>query len=514
MSGSDRVGFDNGDVLYMLMPDRFSRGRRGNGAFRQMRDGQCDRRRPQLRHGGDLEGIRRHLDYFCDLGVTALWLTPVLENDSPARGDSGEVSTYHGYAVTDFYRVDPRLGSNDDYCRLVSEAHAKGLKVVMDMIFNHCSIDHPWMTDAPLTTWINRRGECGHLQTNYKLTTVMDPYAADVDRAETVEGWFVETMPDLNQRNPHVRRYLMQNSMWWIETAGINGIRMDTYPYADRQAMAWWMERINAEYPEFNTVGETWVTETAYTAAWQKDSGLAGPDSNLKTVMDFALYDHIGLAMTEETDGWWSGLNRVYNTLVYDYLYRRPENVMAFLDNHDTDRFLSHGRGVAELKQALAILLTIRRTPQIYYGTEILMHGTTARTDADVRCDFPGGFPGDRRDAFTSSGRTSAQRGMYGWLRRVLHWRRGSQAVRYGRQKHFLPHEGVYVIARMYVPETVVTVLNGTSEWRRVSLGRYGEVLGGWRSATDITTGRRVDLSGGELVLRPRQSMILVTQRV
>ena len=328
MAGADRKGFDISDVLYMLMPDRFANGNPKNDVIKGMKDQLCDRNEPSLRHGGDLEGLRQHLNYFTDLGVTALWLTPVLENDRPA--DGGKHSTYHGYATTDYYRVDPRFGTNEEYKALVDECHKKGLKVVMDMIFNHCGDYHPWAKDTridengktikdyPSKDWFNSPNY--GLQTSYKLTPVLDPYASKVDMAETVDGWFVSSMPDLNQRNPHVIKYLIQNSIWWIETVGIDGIRMDTYPYADRQAMADWMKVLNKEYPNFNTVGETWVTEPAYTAAWQKDSKLSDINSNLKTVMDFAFFDRLSQAKNEETDDWWKGLNRIYNSLCYDYL--------------------------------------------------------------------------------------------------------------------------------------------------------------------------------------------------
>ena len=403
MSGDKRKGFTNADVLYMLMPDRFAQGAGHNPQVKGMRAYKEDRTQPSLRHGGDLNGIREHLDYFCDLGVTALWLTPVLENDSPDNEQG--YSTYHGYATTNYYRVDPRFGTNADYRRLVDEAHAKGLKVVMDMIFNHSGFEHPWTLDPPTKDWLNlpewlkeSKGTSNptgtsFLQTSYKLTPVVDPYASQVDLRETVEGWFVPTMPDLNQKNPHLMRYLIQNSKWWIETVGIDGIRMDTYPYAYADAMAQWMKELDEEYPHFNTVGETWVTEPAYTAAWQKDSKLSAHNSYLKTVMDFSFYDKINRAATEDTDGWFAGLNLLYNSFVYDYLYPNPSSVLAFIDNHDTDRFLKNGRDTLMLKQALALLFTVNRIPQLYYGTEILMNGTKEVTDGNVRKDFPGGFP-------------------------------------------------------------------------------------------------------------------------
>ena len=520
MSGDQRQGFSNADVLYMLMPDRFAQGANHPAQVKGMRAYREDRSQPSLRHGGDLAGIREHLDYFCELGVTALWLTPVLENDSP--DDAKGYSTYHGYATTNYYRVDPRFGTNDDYRRLCDEAHAKGLKVVMDMIFNHSGFEHLWVADQPSKDWFNlsdwlkqSNGSSNpegtdFLQTSYKLTPVLDPYASDVDLKETVEGWFVPTMPDLNQRNPHLMRYLIQNSKWWIETVGIDGIRMDTYPYAYADAMASWMKELDEEYPHFNTVGETWVTEPAYTAAWQKGSQAnAGfPNSYLKTVMDFSFFDKLNQAKNEETDDWWQGLNRLYNSFVYDYLYPNPSSVMAFIDNHDTDRFLGNGRDTLMLKQALALLLTVNRIPQLYYGTEILMNGTKEVTDGNVRKDFPGGFPGDSRNAFTREGRTQAEQSMFTWLSRLLHWRQNNSIITKGSQKQFIPYKGVYVIARQYEGKTVLTVLNGTSKPATMQVKRYAEVIGGATRVRDVLTGRYYDLSA-DFELRPRQSLVL-----
>ena len=518
MSGDKRMGFTNADVLYMLMPDRFAQGAGHNPQVKGMRTYKEDRSQPSLRHGGDLNGIREHLDYFCELGVTALWLTPVLENDSPDNAQG--YSTYHGYATTNYYRVDPRFGSNADYRRLVDEAHDRGLKVVMDMIFNHSGFEHPWTLDKPSKDWLNLPKwleESGGTsnpegtsfqQTSYKLTPVKDPYASEVDLRETVDGWFVPTMPDLNQRNPHLMTYLIQNSKWWIETVGIDGIRMDTYPYADAQAMACWMKELDEEYPNFNTVGETWVTEPAYTAAWQKNSKLSETNSYLKTVMDFSFYDKINRAATEETDGWFAGLNLLYNSFVYDYLYEDPDHVMAFIDNHDTDRYLKNGHDTLMLKQALALLLTVRRIPQLYYGTEILMGGTKEVTDGNVRKDFPGGFPGDTHNAFTREGRTKAEQSMFQWLSRLLHWRQNNPVITRGRQTQFIPYEGVYVIARRYGGKTVMTVLNGTTKAATMQVKRYAEVIGSTQRAKDVLTGRYYDLSR-DVQLKPRQSLVL-----
>ena len=546
-AGDERIGFSNADVLYMLMPDRFAQGDNHPTQVEGMNTYKEDRSQPSLRHGGDLEGIRQHLDYFNELGVTALWFTPVLENNSP-DSENG-FSTYHGYATTDYYRVDPRFGTNEQYRQLIADAHEKGLKVVMDMIFNHCGFEHPWVSDLPSKDWLNtpewltekQSGrdpmtgftanadgsepvKSAYLQTSYKLTPVMDPYASEVDLRETTDGWFVPSMPDLNQRNPHVMKYLIQNSIWWIETVGIDGIRMDTYPYADRAGMAEWMRVLAEEYPNFNTVGETWVTEPAYTAAWQKDSKLSALNSQLPTVMDFSFFDKLNQAKHEETDGWWNGYNRIYNSLVYDYLYENPSNVMAFIENHDTDRFLANGQDTLALKQALALLLTMNRTPQLYYGTEVLMNGTKEVTDGYVRKDFPGGFPGDQHNCFLpplspsdgsqageQSGRTQAEQAMFTWLSNLLHWRQGNETIIRGQQTQFCPWKGVYVIARRWHRNTVMTILNGTSQPAVLEVDRYKELFDAdqrQREATDVISGQKYDLTK-DLPLSPRQTLVL-----
>ncbi len=526
MEGDKRYGFSNSDVLYMLMPDRFASGKNIMKPLKGMNKYVVDRSMPSLRHGGDIAGIRQHLDYFNQLGVTALWFTPVLENNSP---DNNGFSTYHGYATTDYYRVDPRFGTNEEYKALIDDAHKHGLKVVMDMIFNHCGFEHPWIADIPSANWFNTSewlkekkldgrnpmtgfGANGdkskYLQTSYKLTPVLDPYASKIDLHETVDGWFVPSMPDLNQHNPHVIKYLIQNSEWWIETVGIDGIRMDTYPYADRKAMSLWMKTIDNEYPNFNTVGETWVTEPAYTAAWQKDSKLSNVNSYLKTVMDFSFYDKMNSAKNEETDDCWKGLNRVYNSFCYDYLYENPSNVMAFIENHDTDRFLGNGKDTLALKQALSILLTVNRTPQLYYGTEVLMNGTKEKTDGNVRKDFPGGFAGDSHNAFTAEGRSEAENAMFNWVSKLLHWRQNNEVITKGKQIQFVPFKGVYVIAREYGGKTVLTILNGTTKEVLMPVARYAEVIGSNTSAKDVVTGNSVDISK-DIKLQPRQSMII-----
>ncbi len=517
MAGDKHYGFDASDVLYMLMPDRFADGKPERDVVKTMNNYVVDRNEPSLRHGGDIAGLMQHLDYFEELGVTALWFTPLLENNSP---DRDIFSTYHGYATTDYYNVDPRFGTNEEYRALTDACHKRGLKVVMDMIFNHCGFEHPWVKDQPSKDWFNTNewlksedplgttATNGFLQTSYKLTPIVDPYASDVDKFETTDGWFVPTMPDLNQKNPHVMRYLIQNSKFWIETIGIDGIRMDTYPYADRKAMADWMAELNEEYPNFNVVGETWVTEPAYTAAWQKDSPNAKVNSNLKTVMDFSFYDKINIAATEETDAWWGGLNRIYNSFVYDYLYVDPLHVMAFIDNHDTDRFLKNGQNVPMLKQALTLLLTTRRIPQLYYGTEILMNGTKEVTDGNVRKDFPGGWAGDTHNCFTAAGRTAEENDMFDWTKALLQWRKTSDVIAKGDMVHFTPINGCYVLARKYEGKTVLVILNGTDKATELPMNRYAEVIGDVKTAKDVTSGKVVSLEG-VLKLEPRESLVL-----
>lgn len=374
------------------------------------------------------------------------------------------------------------------------------------MIFNHCGSYHPWNLDMPSNDWFNMPHY--GLQTSYKLTPIMDPYASEIDKKETVDGWFVSTMPDLNQKNPHVMKYLIQNSEWWIETVGIDGIRMDTYPYADRSAMASWMKTLDNEYPNFNTVGETWVTEPAYPASWQKDSKLSKENSYLKTVMDFAFFDRMNSAKKEETDEWWNGLNRIYNVLCYDFVYQNPKSVMAFIENHDTDRFLENGKDTTALKQALALLLTMNRTPQLYYGTEVLMNGTKEKTDGDVRKDFPGGFPGDAHNCFTKEGRSEMENAMFDWESKLLHWRQNNEVITKGKQVQFLPYKGIYVIARQYKGKNVMTILNGKHSDTEVDLTRYAEIIGDHSSAKNVITNEVVAL-GKNLNLKSRETLII-----
>lgn len=451
-------GFSSADVLYMIMPDRFANGDTSNDLVPDMNfPVGATREDLNLRHGGDLKGIADHVDYLDSLGVTAVWLNPVLENDMPH-------GSYHGYATTDYYRVDPRLGSNSEYAALVDILHAHGMKTVMDMIFNHSGSEHIWFRDCPSSDWYNLPG--GYEQTNYRLSTVTDPYASGYDRTLSTDGWFVQEMPDLNQLNPHLMMYLVQNSIWWIEYAQIDGIRMDTYPYADRTAMARWCDAVLDEYPDFNIVGECWFGDPAGVAAWQRGSSLVkeDEDTHLPAVMDFPLMiKSRGLApYTEQTDPW-NGLNKIYDHVALDYIYADPLNLLRFLDNHDTERVLLEvPDSLGSWKQAVTLLLTLPGIPQIYYGTELLMAGDRKPGDGNVRRDMPGGWPGDTVNAFSRSGRTELQNEATDFLSALLKWRRTSKAVAYGAMKHFMPSNGLYLYKR-FTPDgdEVIVMLNG-----------------------------------------------------
>lgn len=501
--GCEHRGFDASDALYLLMPDRFANGNPDNDRIEGMAEYKVDRNDPNARHGGDLAGIEQHLDYFSDLGITALWFTPVLENNM-------EGGSYHGYATTDYYKVDPRFGTNEEYRTLISKAHNRDIKVVMDMIFNHCGVEHPWIKDMPSKDWFNYPDyQNNFVQTSFKLTPHVDPYTSNYDFTQMNDGWFVSAMPDLNQRNPHVHKYLVQNSMWWIEYADIDGIRMDTYPYADYASMSNWMKELNEAYPNYNVVGETWVTEPAYTAWWQKDSKLSAPlNSNLKTVMDFSFYEKINQAKGEETTEWVTGLNRIYNNFVYDFLYADPASVLAFYENHDTDRFLGEGQNLDQLKQAVTLLLTTRRIPQLYYGTEVMMNGVKSKSDGYVRKDFPGGWKDDKEDAFTTAGRTPIQNECYNFYRTLLNWRKGNDVISKGKMIQFMPQQGVYAYARRHEGKTVVVFLNGTDKEVTLPLKFYAEILKGKTAGKDIISGQTIQLRE-ELPMAARQSLVI-----
>ena len=475
--------FSSADLLYLLMPDRFANGNTANDDDATLNHPvKSDRENPNGRHGGDIEGITKHLGYIDSLGVTAIWLTPVLENDMPG-------GSYHGYATTNYYKIDPRFGTNDDYCNMIAEAHKRGLKVVMDMIFNHSGVCHKWMTDMPSKDWYNHTD--GSVLTNFRLSTANDPYRSDYDYDRTTNGWFVPAMPDLNQRNPHLLRYLTQSSIWWIEYAGIDGIRMDTHPYADPEGMSKWLAAVLNEYPDYNIVGECWYGEAAGTAFWQKGSRLntTGIDSNLPTVMDFPTMmlarDAFKTQSTRLT-----GLNAIYDRLALDYLYEDPQHVLTMLDNHDSDRFLLEmPENLGWWKQAFAFMLTTRGIPQMYYGDELLMHGSKEGSDGFVRRDMPGGFPGDKVNAFVDAGRTDMQREAWNFISRLANWRRGNEVISKGSLKHFMPENGVYVYERSYKGKRVVVMMNGTDSENVIDGTIYREIMPEGTTLTDILSG-------------------------
>lgn len=502
------AGFDAGDVLYMVMPDRFSDGDTKNNQVKSMRfQADVDRNNLNIRHGGDLKGIANHIDYLDSLGITALWLNPVLENDMPG-------GSYHGYATTDYYNVDPRFGTNADYAALISSLHDRGIKTVMDMIFNHSGSEHVWFTDRPSSDWFNFSD--GYQQTNYRLSTITDPYASDYDRKLSVDGWFVQQMPDLNQRNPHLMKYLIQNSIWWIEDAEIDGIRMDTYPYADKKAMADWIDAVLAEYPNFNIVGECWFGTPAGEAYWQKGSKLApeGEDTHLPTVMDFPLMilSRNLEPYNEQTDPW-NGLNKIYDHVALDYIYADPLKLLRFLDNHDTERvILEEPETLDTWKQAIAMLLTLPGIPQVYYGTELLMAGDRKAGDGNVRRDVPGGFPGDTINNFVRSGRTDKQNEAFDFMSTLMNWRKGKKALSEGKMIHFMPSNGVYLYKR-YTPQgdEVVVILNGQDNSLDVDMSRYAEVLTKGAAYRDVLTGKTVTPLTDEATytFAPREILIL-----
>ncbi len=500
--GEEVQGFTAEDVLYLIMPDRFANGNPANDRVPGMLEDKVDRSGQYARHGGDLQGIADHLDYLQDLGVTAIWLNPAQENDMPE-------GSYHGYAITDYYQIDRRLGTNDEFKRLTEQAQAKGLKMVMDMIFNHCGRENYLFKDRPSDDWFNFRSN--YVQTSYKTASVQDIHASDYERRIATDGWFTEQMPDFNQRNRHVARYLIQSSIWWVEFAGINGIRQDTHPYADFDFMSQWCREVLDEYPHFNIVGETWLNSNVLVSFWQKDSRLAAPrNSHLPTVMDFPLNALMNVAFDEETGDWSDGLYRLYDYLTQDHVYADPMHLLIFLDNHDVSRFCKNEReaqNLARYKQALTFLLTTRGIPQIYYGTEILMAADKGNGDGTLRNDFPGGWKEDKTNCFEAAGRTALQNEAFDFTRRLLQWRKGNAVIGKGSLKHFSTASGTYVYERSYEGHSVVVIMNGSDREQTLDLTPYREVLP-QPEATDFLSGKTFQLKD-RLLLQPRQTLLL-----
>jgi glycosidase len=490
---------DANDVVYLLMPDRFSNGDPSNDTKPGMLE-VSDRQNPNGRHGGDIAGIARHLGYIKDMGFTALWITPLLENNMQAY-------SYHGYAITDFYKVDPRFGSNIDYKNLVASAHKNGLKVIMDMVINHCGTNNRFIVDLPDSGWIHHWAK--FTRSNYRGEVNSDPYASEFDKTQMEKGWFDLTMADLNQDNPFVYKYLLQNSIWWVEFAGIDGIRMDTYPYPQKNAMAEWCKTILGLYPNLWAVGETWLRQPSHTAWWQgQTKNYNGFNSFLPSVTDFPTYYALKGALNQE-EGWVEGLSQLYNVLSQDYLYANPKNLLIFADNHDLSRFYTDiGEDFNKFRMGMAYILTTRGIPQVYYGTEILMTGNEKQGHGYIRKDFPGGWENDTVNAFTSFGLSKQQIEAQTYLKKLLNWRKTAPVVYTGKFKHFIPEDGVYVYFRYNDTTAVMIVINKNNNEIRLGTERFMEVISPYNAAKDIINNKIVtDLKN--ITLEPASPLIL-----
>ncbi|MFD2725361.1 glycoside hydrolase family 13 protein [Hyunsoonleella rubra] len=515
-SAEDYLGFDSTDAIYLITPDRFANANPENDVIASMKDTSLDRTDGYARHGGDIKGIINHLDYIEDLGFTAIWSCPLLTNDMPE-------GSYHGYAITDYYQVDPRFGTIVDYLELSKKLSQKGMKLIMDQVANHCGVEHWWMKDFPFKDWVNHQEkyenrdenwEAGkNIMTTHRRTTNQDIYASEIDKKGMNEGWFVSAMPDLNQRNPFMARYTIQNSIWWIETANLGGIRQDTYPYPDKHFMSQWAGEIMHEYPNFNIVGEEWTNNPLLIAYWQKDNANKdGYNSNLKSPMDFAMQEKIVKGLNEE-ETWGTGFIEIYRALANDFIYVSPKDIMVFPDNHDMSRIFTQMYGsVVNTKMALSYILTLPRIPQLYYGTEILMHDFDNPGDHGlVRTDFPGGWNGDTVNAFTGEGLTNEQKDMQAYLKKILNYRKQSTAIHEGKTVHFAPENGIYVLFRIHEDEVVVHIMNKNVEPVELELQRFEEVGLDGKTLRNILTSTDV-LWKDKFVLTEKGTTLLTTK--
>lgn len=495
----ERRGFNTSDAIYLITPDRFANGDPANDTVSGLKEA-ADRSSSVGRHGGDLAGMIEHLDYVADMGFTAIWPTPMLENDQA-------VYSYHGYSTTDHYRVDARFGSNEDYRQLSLQGRSKGVGLIQDVILNHIGSEHWWMDDLPTSDWLNYQND--FKPTTHYRTTVQDPYAADIDKREFADGWFVESMPDLNQRNPLLANYLIQNSIWWIEYADLYGIRTDTYSYSDKDFLTEWTRRIMEEYPNFNIVGEEWSTNPNVVSYWQRGkNNRDGYISYLPSLMDFPLYSSLRQALTEE-ESWNQGLIRVYESLANDNLYADPQGLVIFAENHDTSRLYSLvDKDLGKFNIAMTILATLRGTPQFFYGSEVLATSPKTRDDGAVRSDFPGGWEGDTVNGFTGEGLSEAQSDAQEYLRRLLNWRKQNSTIHNGDLLHFAPHNGVYVYFRHSDDARVMIAINHTNDSRALDLDRYRQGLEGYQLGRDALTREQISLER-ELTLTPMSVRIL-----
>lgn len=503
---ANRKGFTSEDVIYLLMPDRFANLYPGVDTHPETVE-KADRSNPNGRHGGDIHGIIQHLDYIKELGATTIWTTPLLE-------DNEETYSYHGYAQSNLYKVDPRYGSIYDFQFLVQEAHRKGLKVIKDEVPNHWSSKHWMIKDLPTQTWIHQFPE--FTRSSYRTSTQMDPNKSEKDKRASEDGWFDTSMPDLNQANPLVLNYLIQNTIWWVEFAELDGLRVDTYSYNDKEAIAKWTKAIMNEYPNFNMVGEVWMHDQALMSYWQKDSpigSLQSYNSNLPAVMDFTLHDAYMQAFNESEQGWDKGMLRFYENFVNDFLYKDPNNLLVFFENHDTQRFNELYPKFEDYKLATTLLATTRGIPQIYYGSEIGMKGDKTKGDADIRRDFPGGWPNDLNNAFTEKGRTAEQKLYFDWTKKLFNWRKTKTAIHHGKLIQFIPQNNVYVYFRQDGTETIMVVLNNSPKEEKIEFERFKEVMNGFAFANVIFEGENLDLKSIKTLSIPSKSVRIYEMR-
>lgn len=492
--------YNSSDVMYLITPDRFANGDPSNDNVEGYAD-EVDRDEEYGRHGGDIEGIRQSLDYIANLGFTQIWINPVLEN-------AMDNASYHGYATTDFYKVDPRFGTNDSYREFVAEARAKGVGVIKDLIVNHAGSNHWWMGDLPTKTWLNvpdTRSKSTHAR-----TTNQDPYASEYDKAGHADGWFADTMPDLNQRDPLFADYLIQNAIWWTEYAGLSGIRQDTYPYPDKQFMAEWTRRIMQEYPDFNIVGEEWSPSPNVTSYWQRGKQNAdGYVSYLPGVFDFPLQIALQGVLTADEPPWGSVWTPVYELLGHDYLYPEPMNLVTMPDNHDMSRIFTQVDEDEDLwRMAMVFYATMRGIPQIYYGTEIQMsHPGTDSHDA-IREEFPGGWSDHKKNAFTGEGMSERELAAQEFTRKLLNWRKRARVIHDGKLMQFTPFGNVYAYFRYDDENTVMVIFNLGDDDIDVDLARFAERLQGVTQATNVLDEGTVDISDS-INLAPRSVLLL-----
>lgn len=496
-----RKSYDSSDVIYLLMPDRFANGNPNNDSTNDTQE-KGNRSEPGGRHGGDIQGIINNLDYLKNLGVTAVWPTPLCE-------DNDQNYSYHGYGQSDVYKIDPRYGTNEDYVRLSQELHKRGMKNIMDYVTNHWGWKHWMYNDLPTYDWIHQFP--GYSQSNYRMTTQFDPNASQIDAKNCMDGWFVKSMPDLNQSNPLVLQYLTQNAIWWIEYADLDGFRVDTYSYNDKEGIAQWTKAITDEYPHFNIVGEVWMHSQAQMAYWQKDSKIGAIESYnsyLPSVMDFTLHDAFGTVFNEDKASWDKGIIKIYDNFTNDFLYPNPNNLLTFIENHDTQRFNHLYNDINKYKMALTLIATIRGIPQVYYGSEIGMKGNKDNGDADIRHDFPGGWNGDSNNAFTMAGRTSEQDAYHQFTAQLFNWRKTKQVIHTGKTTHYIPENNVYVYFRYNETESVMVVINNSSEKQTFKTNRFQENILKYKNGTDVLSNKTFNLQN-DITIEAKSSLIL-----